>query len=178
MSFLSPAQLLGYLAFALGVAAFLQRSDRRLKLLLAVESLAYVVHFALLGNPSASGSAFVNVVRLALSTRYRSPWLAAAAVATYLGVGVAVAHGAGWLPVVGGALGSIAVFTMDGVRMRLVLLVCTGLWLANNVLSGSIGGTLLEAFIAGANVLTLVRLVRARRAGGPAARGEDAGTAT
>jgi hypothetical protein len=42
--------------------------------------------------------------------------------------------------------------------MRAVLLVCTLLWLANNILSGSIGGTLLESVIALANISTIIRL--------------------
>lgn len=169
MPALSPAQLLGYLAFALGVVAFLQRSDRRLKILLAVESLIYSAHFLLLGNPTAAGSALVTAGRSALASRWRSPRLAAAAVAVYVGMGLALARdAAGWLPVVAGCLGSIALFTLQGVRMRLVLLVCTALWLANNVLSGSIGGTLLETFIAAASIVTLVRLVRAGRADLPA----------
>ena len=50
--------------------------------------------------------------------------------------------------------------------MRGVLLVCTLLWLVNNVLSGSVGGTVLEALIAMINLSTVARLVlegRARR---------------
>ena len=38
---LSPAQLFGYLAFALGVASFLQKSDRRFKWFMAGECLGY-----------------------------------------------------------------------------------------------------------------------------------------
>lgn len=168
---LGPAQLLGYLAFALGVAAFLQRSDRRLKVLLAAESLAYAVHFAVLGNPTAAASAVINAARSGLSLRWRSRGIAVAAVAVYLAMGLALARGpAGWLPVVASSLGAIAVFTLDGIRMRLLLLVCTAMWLTNNVLSGSIGGTLLESFIAVASVFTLVRLFRAGRAAARAAR--------
>lgn len=161
MSFLSSAQLVGYLAFVLGVAAFLQRVDRRLKLLIACESLAYAVHFVLLGNPPAASSAAVTAVRSLLATRYRSPWLAVAIVAVNVGLGAALAHGraTGFIPVVASSLGTVALFTLRGVAMRLVLLVCTALWLTNNVLSGSIGGTLLEAVIAAASVLTIARLV-------------------
>lgn len=172
MSALSPAQLLGYLAFALGVAAFLQRRDRRLKLLLSAESLAYAVHFLVLGNPTAAAAALVNAARSAVAIRYGSPRLAAAAVVVYLGLGLALARSAtGWLPIVGGGVGAIAVFTLRGIRLRLALLACTAMWLANNILSGSIGGTLLEAFIAVASLFTLVRLARderARRAGAAA----------
>jgi hypothetical protein len=53
-------------------------------------------------------------------------------------------------------------FLMRGVRMRLMLLVSTSLWLTNNILSGSIGGTLLETTIATINIITITRLLKER----------------
>ena len=46
--------------------------------------------------------------------------------------------------------------------MRLVLLGGTFLWLANNILSGSIGGTALEATIAMVNIVTMTRIFLSR----------------
>ncbi|MCE1238144.1 MAG: YgjV family protein [Hyphomicrobiales bacterium] len=161
MDFLSPAQLVGYVAFALGVTAFLQRSDRRLKLLNAAQSLAYAAHFLLLGNVAAAASAVISSVRSLLATRWRSAWLAVFFVVFNVGVGVRVATAwTGWLPVIASSLSTIAIFLMQGVRMRLTIFVATLLWLANNILSGSIGGTTLEAFIAVANLSTIVRMIR------------------
>ena len=76
MDFTSPAQLVGYLAFVLGVIAFIQRIDWKLKTLIAVECLAYTVHFALLGNAAASLSAALSAVRMFVSLKTRSPYLA------------------------------------------------------------------------------------------------------
>lgn len=166
---LSPAQLLGYLAFVLGVSAFLQRSDRRLKLLLASECVAYVVHFALLGNPTAAASSGVSTARALLSLRFRSRRLAVIVIATYLALGVTFARTpAGWIPVVGSCISTWGLFTAQGIRMRVLVLVSTFLWLVNNVLSGSVGGTLLEALVATASVTTIVRMVREARRAGPA----------
>lgn len=50
----------------------------------------------------------------------------------------------------------------------MLILVSTALWLTNAILSRSIGGVLLESTIASASVLTIARIVRARRAGGTA----------
>lgn len=166
---LSPAQLLGYLAFVLGVTAFLQRDDRRLKLFLASECVAYVVHFALLGNPTAASSASVSFVRLLLSLRFRSRRLAVMVMAVYLALGAALARSpAAWLPVAGSCLSTWGLFTMRGIRMRMLVLVSTLLWLANNILSRSVGGTLLEALIAVVSVTTILRMVREARRGEPA----------
>ena len=161
MNFSSPAQCVGYAAFLLGVSAFSQKQDRRLKVLNALECLAYAVHFTLLGNLPASSSALVSSVRSFLALRTRAPWLAAVIVAVNVALGFVFAHrAAGWLPILASSLATVAVFLMSGVPMRLVLLVSTLLWLANNILSGSIGGTLLEAVIAVVSVSTIWRLLR------------------
>lgn len=174
MSLLAPAQLAGYLALVLGVAAFLQRDDRRLKLLIAAECVAYVLHFWLLHRPPAAASAAVSFLRNLASAWFRSAWLAAAAVAANVALAWALStHGTGWIPVVGSCLGAIAVFTLRGVPMRLLLLTSTSLWLLNNVLARSVGGTVLEALIAAASITTIVRMVRGEAAG----RGEIAGDA-
>ncbi|HSM92524.1 MAG TPA: YgjV family protein [Anaeromyxobacteraceae bacterium] len=175
MDWLSPAQLLGYLAFVLGVTAFLQKDDRRLKAWVGAESLTYVLHFALLGNPSAAASALVSAIRSFLAIRFRSAWLAAVIVLVSVALGLAFSRGgAGWLPVAGSCIGAVAVFTMRGVPMRLVLLTSTFLWLANNALSRSIGGTLLEASIATASLTTIARMAAERRRLAAAAATEGA----
>jgi hypothetical protein len=169
---LSPAQVLGYVALVLGITGFLQRDDRRLKVLVSAECLVYVAHFALLGRPSASSSALVSAVRTAASVWLRSAWLAAASVAATVALAVAVhTSGSGWIPVVGSSLGGIAVFTLRGIPMRLVLLASTACWLTTNLLAGSVGGTILESLIAAASVTTIARMTLAQRA--RAARRED-----
>ena len=163
-SFLSPAQLVGYVALAIGVTAFLQKNDRRLTLLIAMVSLTYVAHFILLGNWSASGSSVVSCVRNLAALKTRSlGWMVFFIVANVaIGVGSAE-NAAQWLPVAASCLATVAVFRMSGIPMRLVLLTCTMLWLTNNILCGSVGGTVLECFIATANLTTIVRLAWARR---------------
>jgi hypothetical protein len=165
MNALSPAQLLGYLALVLGVTGFLQRDDRRLKLLVSAECFVLVAHFALLGRPPAATSALVSGFRTGLSAWYRSAWLAAAAVAATVGLALAVGTtGTGWIPVFGSSVGGIALFTLRGIPMRLLVLLSTCCWLVNNVLAGSIGGTVLESLIATASVTTIARMAAAARA--------------
>jgi hypothetical protein len=48
----------------------------------------------------------------------------------YVAAGVAFARsGAGWLPVIGSAVATLAMFFMRGIPMRLVLLSSTLMWL-------------------------------------------------
>ncbi len=171
-SFFSPAQILGYVALIFGVSAFLQKNDTRLKVLIAAESIAYVVHFILLGNYPASGSAAVSCLRNLTSIKTRAPVWIAVFLAVNVVIGTTFARSVtGWLPVTASCLATVAIFRMRGIPMRIVLLVCTLLWLVNNGLSGSIGGTVLEAIIAIVNVTTILRLtmerMRLKKAGTP-----------
>ena len=163
MQIFSAAQCVGYAAFVLGVSAFLQKSDRRLKTLNATENLAYALHFLLLANPSAAACSLLSCIRTFLSLKSRSPLLAALFIVVNVGLGFALAKGgAGWIPVIGSCFATLAIFLMQGVRMRMMLLVGTLLWLVNNILSGSIGGTLLEFTIAAVNIATIARMLRLR----------------
>lgn len=170
MHIFSAAQCLGYVAFVLGVAAFLQRDDRRLKALVAAECLAYTFHFSMLGNGTASMSAFISCGRSVLSLKTKSLWVAGAIVLLNLALGcVYAATPTAWLPIAASCLGTAAVFILSGLAMRMVLFVCTLLWLANNLISGSIGGTLLEAVIALANISTMLRMHKSGGEGSGAA---------
>lgn len=160
----SPAQLLGYVAFVLGVACFLQTDDRRFKWFMVGECLAYIAHFALLGNPTAVASSSLSMLRSLLSLYMRSKWVAVGIVAANVGFGLAIAQRpSDWLPLAASCLGTIALFTLQGVPMRLLMLCGTGLWIANNVIVGSIGGTALEVVIAAINTTTILRMTRAAR---------------
>ena len=166
----SLAQALGYIAFVLGVACFLQTDDRRFKLLMTGECIAYIAHFALLGNPTAVASSSLSTLRSLLSLVTRSRWVAVAIVAANVGFGFAIAHKpSDWLPLSASCLGTIALFTLQGIPMRLLMLCGTALWIANNLIVGSIGGTALEVVIAVINLTTIARMLRSRPAP-PAAR--------
>lgn len=165
LDWLAPAQLVGYLAFVLGVGSFLQADDRRFKLWMTGECLAYVGHFALLGNPTAVASSLISTARSLLALKTRSPWVAAAVVAANVGFGLMVAERpSDWLPLGASCLGTLALFLLQGIPMRLVMLCGTGLWVANNLIVGSIGGTALELVVAAVNATTIVRLWRQGRA--------------
>lgn len=158
----SVTQCVGYAAFLLGVSAFLQKNDRRLKALNGAESLVYAVHFALLGNMTACASTVVSGIRSLLAVKLRSPFLAAAIIIVNVALGFIFGRGcAGWLPVIASCAATLAILLMSGIKMRLVLLGCTLLWLVNNILSGSIGGTLLEAVIATINTATIAQMLKA-----------------
>jgi len=168
MQFLSFEQCLGYVACVLGITAFLQKNDTRLKSFLAAECAVYAVHFWLLNNTTAAMSALVSGCRSAVAVKTRSLMVAMGFIGINLVLGALFARS--WmalLPVSASVLGTLAVFLMKGIPMRIVLLVATLCWLINNIAVGSIGGTVLESFVALANSFTLLLLLKnSRRAAG------------
>ena len=160
---LQPAQWFGYLAFVLGVACFLQKDDLRFKQFMVAECLSYAVHFAMLGEPTAVASSLVSVARSAVAIRSRSRWWAAFFVGLAIALGIYLARD--WLsllPIAASCVGTTALFLLSGLRMRLLMLVGTLLWVANNLIVGSIGGAALEITIAVANGWTIVQLWRGK----------------
>jgi hypothetical protein len=171
----SPAQCVGYVAFVLGVSSFLQRDDRRFKQFMAAECLAYIVHFTLLGNPTAVASSTMSLLRSVLALRTRSAWVAVAIVAANLALGLSLAtRPSDWLPLCASCVGTFALFLLRGVQMRLVMLCGTGLWIANNLIVGSVGGSALEIVIAVVNTRTIWLMLREARAVRTAQVGEAA----
>lgn len=167
---LSPAQCVGYVAFVLGVGSFLQTNDRRFKLFMTGECLAYMAHFALLGNPTAVASSAVSATRSVLALYTRSPWVAAAVVAVNIALGMGIAQQpSDWFPLLASITGTLALFLLQGIPMRLVMrlvmLLGTSFWIANNLIVGSIGGTALEVVVAGVNMYTIFRLWRGQQSG-------------
>ena len=165
---LSPAQLTGYLAFVLGGLWFLQKVDRRLKATIGLQACTYALHFTLLGVYAAAVAALVTVTRAFISLRTRSPYVAVAILCATLMLGVSFAKSAsGWLPILASSCGTVAFFFFEGIAMRAVLLLSTLLWLSNNFLAGSVGGTLLELVIGLANGSTCYRILRDRARSAP-----------
>jgi hypothetical protein len=166
---LDTAQLFGYAAFILGVASFLQRNDLRFKLFMAAECVAYLVHFTLLGNPAAGASSLISMTRSLVSIYSKSLWIALLFVAINVGLGFKLATvWWNWIPLIASCVGTLALFLLEGIQMRMVMLIGTSLWIANNILSGSIGGTALEVVIAITNSFTIYKMwMKAREAGTP-----------
>lgn len=159
----SPAQLLGYAAFGFGVACFAQRDDRRFKLFMAAECAAYIGHFWLLGQPTAVASTTVSLLRSLAAIKAKTPALGVFFIALSAGLGLWLMQGGlSLLPIAASCIGTYALFFLTGLRMRALMLLGTLLWLANNLLVGSIGGSLLEAVLALTNTHTIWRMSRHR----------------
>ncbi len=161
----SAAQLFGYLAFLFGASAYLQKNDKRLKVLLSLDCICCVIHFWMLGNYPASVANVISMLRTATAIRWAPSWRAALFFTVLTIVSGAAVAQSWWsvFPIAGSSVATLAIFLLTGIRMRCTILLATILWLINNIHSGSIGGTMLELTIFTANSFTILRMLREKR---------------
>lgn len=153
------AQALGFVSFGLGVLCFYQKDDRRLKIIMIIMSLNNTVHFALLGAPTASFGAALSMARAWLALHTSSLWAALAFIGLTLVIGAQMADRlVDWLPIVATSIGTYALFCLKGIKLRMAFLCGAMCWLANNIIVGSIGGTLLEITLLAVNLNTIRRI--------------------
>lgn len=152
-------QLLGLLSFALGIACFYQKDDRRLKLLMLFMYINHAIHFALLGALTSTLGSILAILRTGIALKSTSKSVAITFIIVSLSWGAYFATT--WLdilPIVGTCIGTYALFCLQGIQMRIGFLLGGLCWLTNNLLIGSIGTSLLEFTLIIVNLSTIYRL--------------------
>ncbi|TOM73235.1 permease [Vibrio parahaemolyticus] len=153
--------ILGFISFGLGFSVFYQKNDRHLKILMLIFNLNHLLHFLLLGSMVSALSALLSALRTTTAIFVSSKRVAAVFIVISLVSGFWVAEQ--WRdlwPIIGTVIGTYSVFCLSGIRMRIGFLLGASCWLTNNILVGSIGGTLLEMTVIVMNLLTIYRLHR------------------
>ncbi|WP_110707851.1 YgjV family protein [Salinicola lusitanus] len=159
------AQIGGFVALGFIIAAFASRQDDRLLLYLIFANVAFAVHFLLFGEAVAAGMSVLVVVRIWLARRFprRQPLMWLVLIATGA---VAVATWQSWydiFPLLAAVFGTLAMFLLRGLPMRVLLAGVALCWLANALIIGSIGGFIAELLALGTNLVTMWRIHRAKR---------------
>ena len=159
------AQGLGMAALALCVVAFSSKHDDRLLVILIAANVCFALHFACFERWVPAGLAALIVLRIILVRRYKRRWSVMLAM---LGASMVTAlltwqGPQDWLALTASVLGTVGMFMLHGIPMRVVLAAAAAAWTLNNLAIGSIGGTLAEGLIMTANLITIGRLLRDRR---------------
>lgn len=155
------AQLFGCVSLAFGIASLLQKNDFKLKLFMCGLNVSHSLHFFLLGAYPAMTASLVSVLRTTLSLRYRSRYMAVIFIALIWILAWPHLHVlTDALPIVGSSIGTYALLSLKGVPMRIAFFFGGCCWLSNNILVGSLGGTLLESLLITVNLRTLLQLRR------------------
>ncbi|MHA2938923.1 YgjV family protein [Vibrio sp. RC27] len=153
------AQALGFVSYGLGMWAFYQKDDRRLKMIMCVFNLNHMIHYLLLGSTVSALASFISALRTGTSIYTSSKYIAIFFIIVTLSLGLYLTES--WWQiwsVMGATIGTFTVFMLKGIAMRVGFLLASFCWLTNNILVGSIGGTLLEATLTAMNLFTIYRL--------------------
>lgn len=158
------AQILGLVSFALGISTFYQKDDRRLKIIMVIFNTNHLIHYILLGSVPAAASSFISVLRTGTSIFTSSKYVAAIFIALALAMSFKVVHSVAdiWAPI-GTIIGTYSLFILKGIKMRIAFILGASCWLTNNILVGSIGGTMLEMTAITMNSITIFRIYRDRK---------------
>jgi len=157
----STAQMFGHAALLVSLVTFSRKRDTHFKGWLVGQNLLYAIHFFLMGNLAAMVGSTLSSTRTLLSLYTRSLVVIAILLTANVLLGFWVVKAA-WnvIPLTATAIATVAMFRLHGLQLRCVMLLCTILWLINNVLTGSIGGTAMESMIAVMSCITIFRLRR------------------
>ncbi|MGF1869134.1 YgjV family protein [Photobacterium indicum] len=158
------AQLFGFFSFAIGLFAFYQKQDTKLKLWMAGLCLVNTLHFLLLNSFSSAFCAMVSMIRNLITIKVRSRRVMMVFMLFSITGFFSIQRSSEALGVMGMCVGTYSLFMLDGIKLRLGLLTGSLLWLGNNIALGSIGGSLLEACSASMNAVTLYRLYSDKKA--------------
>lgn len=156
--------MFGYAALIISMMTFSRKHDTHFKRWLVVQNALYAIHFLLMGNLAAVAGSTLSSTRTLLSLRTRSMVVVALLLATNLLLSFWVVKAA-WnvIPLIATAIATVAMFRLQGLQLRYTILCCTVLWLINNILTGSISGTMMESMIAILSSITIYRLHREAR---------------
>lgn len=156
-------QFFGLMSLILCILAFSSRQDDRLMVLLISANVAFALQFVFFESWTAAALTTLVIVRIALARRYPGSKAAMTLVLAASGVAAALTW-QGWadLPaVVAMVLGTVGMFLLRGIPMRVLLGLAALAWMLSHALVGSVGGTLAEALLFCTNAITIYRLFRA-----------------
>lgn len=158
------AQTIGMVAYAIGATAFLHSDGRRFRLHLMLFQIVLCSHFVMMGALVAALGCGISAVRSYASTKTQSSGVMLFFIALLWGMGLPqLEHSYELLTIFGSSVATWALFKTQGIQMRLLVILNSLCWVINNVLLGSIGGTLMELTFIIVNSLTMVRMYRTGR---------------
>ncbi|MBB1379322.1 MULTISPECIES: YgjV family protein [unclassified Pseudoalteromonas] len=153
------AQALGFISYILAMLCFIQKDDRRFKIMMILMNLNHALHFYLLNAVTSSLCCLFAAGRTATSLQTKAKWVAVLFIILTALIGyLTVSQWTDYIAIAGSCIGTYALFCLNGIKMRWVIFMGSCLWLINNIIVGSLGGMLLEATVIILNLITIYKL--------------------
>ncbi|MGF1868731.1 YgjV family protein [Photobacterium indicum] len=154
-------QTIGIVAFLIGATAFLHQDGHKFRLHLTVFQIVLCSHFILMGAVTAAVGCGISALRSYASTRTQSSLVMWFFIGLLWVMGLLnVEHSYEILTIFGASVATWGLFKARGIHMRLLILFNSFCWLTNNLLLGSIGGTMMEATFIIVNAVTIYKMYR------------------
>ncbi|AJR06160.1 YgjV family protein [Photobacterium gaetbulicola] len=161
---LNFAQSVGLFAFLVGASAFLHQNGNRFRLHLTVFQVVLCSHFILMGAFTAAFGCGISALRSYASTKTKSNKVMWFFITLLWLMGLpSLQHIYELLTIFGASVATWGLFQTEGIKLRILILFNSFCWLANNLLLGSIGGTLMESTFIIVNLYTISRMLTSRR---------------
>ncbi len=146
------AQSIGFLGFIISMLTFLSKQDKTFMWRMTGASFVWAIHFLLLGALSAGFLNAIDVVKNLLAIRYPfHKGIAVAVLIVYVMVGIfffiTTESITNLLPVAGSIAGTIIIFTLKGLWMRVAFLFVLMGWFVYNYTNHSIGGVTTDVIL-------------------------------
>lgn len=158
-------QVCGLIALGFCVAGFANKNDDRLMVLLISANVAFVLMFAFFESWTATALTVLVILRIALARKFLGSWRIMTVI---LAINLLVAA-VTWrvptdiFPLTAAILGTVGMFTLRGIPLRIVLGLAAFSWMLNNIVIGSVGGILAEGMVVVTNIITIIRLNRLKK---------------
>ncbi len=155
-------QICGLIALGFCIAGFANKNDDRLMVLLISANVAFALMFAFFASWTAAALTVLVILRIALARKFQGSWriMAAILAINLLVAAVTWREATDIFPLTAAVLGTVGMFMLRGIPLRVVLGLAALAWMLNNIVIGSVGGTLAEAMVLVTNLITIVRLHR------------------
>lgn len=158
-------QIVSLVALGFCIAGFASKQDDRLMVLLISANVAFALQFALFGSWTAAVLSLLVIGRIMLARRYLGSWPIMLLVLAVNGVAAVLTWKSpvDFFAITAATLGTVGMFMLRGIPLRLMLAGAGLSWMLNNLMIGSVGGTLAEAMVVITNFITIYRLTRMKR---------------
>ncbi len=158
-------QIVSLIALGFCIVGFNSKRDDRLLVLLIAANVAFALQFALFGSWTAAILSLLVIGRIMLARRYVGNWKVMLAVlAVNLVAAVLTWHSpVDFFAIAAAVFGTLGMFMLRGIPMRLMLAAAAFAWMLNNIAIGSVGGTLAEGMVLVVNFITIYRLAKMTR---------------
>ncbi len=161
--FIIFVQVLGLIAMGLELYSANQKSDKKLIRLIALSSVVFAVHFYFLSAIPAALSEIITAIRFYIADKYRKIWVGLLFIGFYILCAIFVTDRLfDVFPFVASIFGTIAVFFLNGIPMRILFICGQSLWAVYNFIVFSLGGFILCLALIMMTATTIYRLYKVK----------------